>query len=50
MAIFDDLSSRVPAERIAVIDARRTWLRREVAGRHSLDVEQVLTADPLGLG
>ena len=50
MAIFDDLSSCVPAERIAAIDSRRTWLRNEVAGRHSLNVAQVLTADPLGLG
>jgi uncharacterized membrane protein len=50
MAIFDDLSSCVPAERIAAIDSRRTWLRNEVAGRHSLNVDQVLTADPLGLG
>jgi uncharacterized membrane protein len=49
-AIFDDLSSCVTAERIAAIEARRTWLRDEVAGRHSLDVDQVLTADPLGLG
>lgn len=50
MAIFDDLSSCVPAERIGAIDARRTWLRNEVVGRHSLNVDQVLTADPLGLG
>ena len=26
------------------------WLRNEVAGRHSLEVDQLLTADPLGLG
>jgi uncharacterized membrane protein len=50
MAIFDDLSSCVRAERLAAIEARRTWLRNEVAGRHSLNVDQVLTADPLGLG
>jgi uncharacterized membrane protein len=50
MAIFDDLSSCVRAERIAAIDARRAWLRNEVVGRHSLNVDQVLTADPLGLG
>ncbi len=50
MSIFDDLSSCVPAERIGAIDARRTWLRNEVVGRHSLNVDQVLMADPLGLG
>jgi hypothetical protein len=50
MAIFDDLSSCVTAERLAAVEARRTWLRNEVAGRHSLNVDQVLTADPLGLG
>jgi uncharacterized membrane protein len=50
MAIFDDLSSTVTAERLAAIESRRTWLRNEVAGRHSLNVDQVLTADPLGLG
>jgi uncharacterized membrane protein len=50
MAIFDDLSTCVTAERRAAIDSRRTWLRNEVAGRHSLNVDQVLTADPLGLG
>ena len=50
MAIFDDLSSCVPADRVAAIDSRRTWLRNEVAGRHSLNVAQVLAADPLGLG
>jgi uncharacterized membrane protein len=50
MAIFDDLSSCVPAERVPAIESRREWLRNEVAGRHSLNIEQVLTADPLGLG
>jgi uncharacterized membrane protein len=50
MAIFDDLSSCVSGERVAAIDSRRAWLRNEVAGRHSLNVAQVLTADPLGLG
>jgi hypothetical protein len=50
MAIFDDLASCVAGERLAAIDARRAWLRNEVAGRHSLNVDQVLTADPLGLG
>ncbi len=50
MSIFDDLSSCVTAERLAAIDSRRTWLRNEVSGRHSLNVDQVLTADPLGLG
>jgi uncharacterized membrane protein len=50
MAIFDDLASCVPAERLPAIESRRTWLRNEVAGRHSLNVDQVLTADPLGLG
>jgi uncharacterized membrane protein len=50
MSIFDDLSSCVTAERLAAIDSRRTWLCNEVAGRHSLNVDQVLTADPLGLG
>jgi hypothetical protein len=50
MAIFDDLSSCVTAARLAAIDTLRTWLRNEVAGRHSLNVHQVLTADPLGLG
>ncbi len=50
MAIFDDLSSCVPPERLAAIDSRRAWLRNEVAGRHSLNVDQVLMADPLGLG
>ena len=50
MAIFDDLSACVEGERLAAIESRRAWLRNEVAGRHSLNVEQVLTADPLGLG
>jgi uncharacterized membrane protein len=50
MAIFDDLSSCVAGERLVAIESRRTWLRNEVAGRHSLNVDQVLTADPLGLG
>ena len=50
MAIFDDLSTCVTAERLEAIGSRRTWLRNEVAGRHSLNVDQVLTADPLGLG
>ncbi len=50
MSIFDDLSTCVTAERLVAIDSRRTWLRNEVAGRHSLNVDQVLTADPLGLG
>ena len=50
MSIFDDLSSCVTPERRATIDARRRWLRNEVAGRHSLNVDEVLTADPLGLG
>jgi uncharacterized membrane protein len=36
MAIFDDLSSCVPPDRIETIEFRRTWLRNEVAGRHSL--------------
>ena len=35
---------------MAAIDSRRLWLRNEVAGRHSLNVDEVLTADPLGLG
>jgi uncharacterized membrane protein len=50
MAVFDDLSTCVTAERSAAIQVRRTWLRNEVSGRHSLNVEHVLTADPLGLG
>jgi uncharacterized membrane protein len=50
MAIFDDLSSCVSPERIPAIESRRVWLRNEVAGRHSLRVDQVLMADPLGLG
>ena len=50
MAIFDDLSSHVTPARLAAIDSRRLWLRNEVAGRHSLEVDQLLTADPLGLG
>ncbi|HEX4433634.1 MAG TPA: DUF2254 domain-containing protein, partial [Acidimicrobiales bacterium] len=50
MAIFDDLSGCVEGERLATIESRRTWLRNEVAGRHSLNVDQVLAADPLGLG
>lgn len=50
MSIFDDLSSCVTADRLAAIESRRQWLRNEVAGRHSLNVDEVLTADPLGLG
>jgi uncharacterized membrane protein len=50
MAIFDDLSSCVPPDRAETIESRRAWLRAEVAGRHSLNVDRVLTADPLGLG
>ncbi len=50
MAIFDDLLSCVRAERLPVIESRRAWLRNEVAARHSLNVDQVLTPDPLGLG
>jgi uncharacterized membrane protein len=50
MAIFDDLSTCVTAERLEAIGSRRTWLRNEVAGRHSLNVDEVLSADPLGLG
>ncbi len=50
ISIFDDLSSCVTPERRATIEARRRWLRNEVAGRHSLNVDEVLTADPLGLG
>ncbi len=50
MAIFDDLASRVPPERLGAIESRRDWLRNEVAGRHSLNLDQVLTADALGLG
>ena len=50
ISIFDDLSSCVTADRRAAIDSRRLWLRNEVAGRHSLNVDEVLTADPLGLG
>jgi uncharacterized membrane protein len=50
MAIFDDLSSHVTPDRLAAIDSRRLWLRNEVAGRHSLEVDRLLTADPLGLG
>jgi uncharacterized membrane protein len=50
MAIFDDLSTCVLPDRIETIEFRRTWLRHEVAGRHSLPVRQMLTADPLGLG
>ncbi len=50
MSIFDDLSSCVAPDRRAAIDSRRLWLRNEVAGRHSLNVDEVLTADPLGLG
>jgi uncharacterized membrane protein len=50
MSIFDDLSSCVTPDRRAAIESRRLWLRNEVAGRHSLNVDEVLTADPLGLG
>jgi uncharacterized membrane protein len=50
ISIFDDLSSCVTPDRRAAIDSRRLWLRNEVAGRHSLNVDEVLTADPLGLG
>jgi uncharacterized membrane protein len=50
MSIFDDLSSCVTPDRRVAIEARRLWLRNEVAGRHSLNVDEVLTADPLGLG
>ena len=50
ISIFDDLSSCSTPDRRAAIDSRRLWLRNEVAGRHSLNVEEVLTADPLGLG
>ena len=50
MAIFDDLPSCVRPERRPAIESRRAWLRNEVAARHSLNVDQVLTADPLGLG
>jgi uncharacterized membrane protein len=50
MSVFDDLSSCVTPDRRAAIESRRLWLRNEVAGRHSLNVDEVLTADPLGLG
>jgi uncharacterized membrane protein len=50
ISIFDDLASCVTPDRRAAIDSRRQWLGNEVAGRHSLNVDEVLTADPLGLG
>ena len=50
ISIFDDLAPCVTPDRRAAIDSRRQWLRNEVAGRHSLNVDEVLTADSLGLG
>ena len=51
MSIFDDLSSCVTPDRRGHDRLPApVGLRNEVAGRHSLNVDEVLTADPLGLG
>ena len=49
-AIFDDLVACVPPERVAAIEALRTWLREEVGRGQTLPTDRVLSPDALGLG
>jgi uncharacterized membrane protein len=50
MSVYDDLVALVPAERWSSVERHRDWLSAEVAHRHRLPVELVLTPDPRGLG
>jgi uncharacterized membrane protein len=50
MAIFDDLASWAPPERLGPVEAQRAWLQSEVARGAVMPADLLLRPDPLGLG